>query len=86
MEKPSRFSTTIVLRCSAREVLEYFRRDEDSRDFLYKEATLNPTNPRDKADAFEEKLVAEFETSEYLEQARVQLAELKAQMQAQIKK
>jgi predicted Zn-dependent protease len=33
-----------------------------------------------------DRLVAEFETSEYLEQARTQLAELKAQMQAQIKK
>jgi outer membrane assembly lipoprotein YfiO len=33
-----------------------------------------------------DRLVTEFETSEYLEQARVQLGELKAQMQAQIKK
>ena len=33
-----------------------------------------------------DKLVAEFQQSEYLEKARVQLEELKAQMQAQIKK
>jgi outer membrane protein assembly factor BamD len=33
-----------------------------------------------------DKLVTEFEQSEYLEKARVQLEELKAQMQAQIKK
>jgi outer membrane protein assembly factor BamD len=33
-----------------------------------------------------DKLVAEFETSEYLEDARTQLADLKAQMAAQIKK
>jgi outer membrane protein assembly factor BamD len=33
-----------------------------------------------------DKLVTEFEQSEYLEKARLQLAELKAQMQSQIKK
>ena len=33
-----------------------------------------------------DKLVTDFEVSEYLEPARTQLAELKAQMQAQIKK
>jgi predicted Zn-dependent protease len=33
-----------------------------------------------------DKLVAEFEQSEYLEKARTQLAELQAQMQTQIKK
>ncbi len=33
-----------------------------------------------------DKLVSEFEKSEFLEDSRTQLAELKAQMQAQIKK
>lgn len=33
---------------------------EEYRDFTYKEATLNPTNPRDRAVAWEEDLVQEF--------------------------
>ena len=46
---------------SAREVFEQFRGKPGYNDFAYKEASPNPTNLRDKADAFEEKLVAEFE-------------------------
>jgi methyl-accepting chemotaxis protein len=42
---------------SAREVFEGFRRNETYATFLYKEATLNPTNPRDQADSFETDLV-----------------------------
>ena len=45
---------------SARTVFEIFRQDEDHDKFLYKEATLNPTNPVDKADGFETSLVEEF--------------------------
>lgn len=45
---------------SAREVFEQFRADPRYRDFLYKEATLNPTNPRDLADDFEADLVAQL--------------------------
>lgn len=45
---------------SAREVFENFRQRPEYRDFLYKEATINPTNPRDRADEFETELVEEF--------------------------
>ncbi|MBF2075939.1 MAG: DUF3365 domain-containing protein [Synechococcales cyanobacterium C42_A2020_086] len=45
---------------SAREVFEILRRNPEYRDFFYKEATLNPTNLRDKADAFETKIVERF--------------------------
>ena len=45
---------------SAREVFELFRKNPDYRDFFYKEATLNPTNLRDKADRFESDLVNQF--------------------------
>lgn len=45
---------------SAREVFETLRASPDYSDFFYKEATLNPTNLRDKADAFEEVLVNNF--------------------------
>ena len=45
---------------SAREVFETFRLNLGYSDFFYKEATLNPTNLRDKADAFETELVNNF--------------------------
>jgi HAMP domain-containing protein len=45
---------------SAREVFETFRLNPNYSDFFYKEATLNPTNLRDKADAFEAELVNNF--------------------------
>ncbi|MEM9266980.1 MAG: DUF3365 domain-containing protein [Cyanobacteria bacterium P01_F01_bin.13] len=45
---------------SAREVFETFRKSPEYSHFLYKEATLNPSNPRDQADAFESQLVETF--------------------------
>ncbi|GAB4377757.1 MAG: DUF3365 domain-containing protein [Elainellaceae cyanobacterium] len=45
---------------SAREVFEDLRSNAEYRDFFYKEATLNPTNLRDKADGFETQLVERF--------------------------
>ncbi|HEY9887256.1 MAG TPA: DUF3365 domain-containing protein [Candidatus Obscuribacterales bacterium] len=45
---------------SAREVFETFRLNPTYGDFFYKEATLNPTNLRDKADEFEAQLVNQF--------------------------
>ena len=45
---------------SATEVFENLRKNEEYRNFFYKEATLNPTNLRDKADTFEAKIVERF--------------------------
>ena len=45
---------------SAREVFEILRQTANYRDFFYKEATLNPTNLRDKADVFETEIVEKF--------------------------
>ena len=45
---------------SAREVFETLRGNQDYAEFFYKEATLNPTNLRDKADGFEAQLVEQF--------------------------
>ncbi len=45
---------------SAREVFENFRGKEGFGDFFYKEASPNPSNPRDQADEFEEQLVQRF--------------------------
>jgi HAMP domain-containing protein len=46
---------------SAREVFENLRqKNSEYRDFFYKEATINPSNLRDKADNFEKQLVEKF--------------------------
>lgn len=53
---------------SAREVFENLRSHPEYRDFFYKEATLNPTNLRDKADGFETELVENFRQNENLKE------------------
>jgi HAMP domain-containing protein len=45
---------------SATEVFEHLRKEPEYKNFFYKEATLNPTNLRDKADSFEAQLVERF--------------------------
>jgi HAMP domain-containing protein len=45
---------------TVREVFEGLRKNEEYRDFFYKDALLNPTNLRDKADEFETQLVERF--------------------------
>jgi hypothetical protein len=45
---------------SAREVFEQLRTNPKYQEFFYKEATLNPTNLRDKADDFETIIVESF--------------------------
>lgn len=45
---------------SVREVFETLRQKPGYQNFLYKDATLNPTNLRDKADEFEARLVERF--------------------------
>jgi signal transduction histidine kinase/CheY-like chemotaxis protein len=54
------FISETVPAYAAREVFEDFRDRPEYRSFLYKEATLNPTNPRDQADEFESQLVEQF--------------------------
>ncbi|MEH2327074.1 MAG: DUF3365 domain-containing protein [Nostoc sp.] len=53
---------------SAREVFEILRKTPDYRDFFYKEATLNPTNLRDKADGFETEIVERFRSKSDLKE------------------
>jgi len=45
---------------SAINVFEDLRKNDAYKNFFYKEATLNPTNLRDKADSFETNLVNQF--------------------------
>ncbi|GAA6617905.1 DUF3365 domain-containing protein [Scytonema sp. NUACC26] len=52
---------------SSRKVLEDLQNKNDKfQDFLYKEAMLNPTNIRDKADTFEATIVKEFQKNKNL--------------------
>ncbi|SRR5579883_280841 len=60
LETATEFLPQTVPGYSAREVMEDLRKDPEYSDFFYKEATLNPTNLRDKADSFETELVQRF--------------------------
>ncbi|MBD2101789.1 DUF3365 domain-containing protein [Leptolyngbya sp. FACHB-261] len=60
LEPETTFTAETVPAYSATEVFENLRQSEDYKNFFYKEATLNPTNLRDKADDFESKLVERF--------------------------
>ncbi len=60
LETEPAFIPETVPAFSATEVFQKLRKDEDYRNFFYKEATLNPTNLRDKVDGFEAKLVERF--------------------------
>ncbi|MEL4897932.1 c-type heme family protein [Crocosphaera sp. Alani8] len=68
LETDYQFLPQTVPAFSAREVFEYFREQGGYKDFFYKEATLNPTNLRDKADDFEAKIVEKFRNERELDQ------------------
>ncbi len=55
-----KFIREIVPAFSARRVFEQFRDNPEYNSFFYKEATPNPTNPDDLADAFETDLFEQF--------------------------
>lgn len=60
LETEPQFIPETVPAYSAIEVFGNLRNNEDYKNFFYKEATLNPTNLRDKADAFEADIVERF--------------------------
>ena len=62
----SSFIPETVPAYSAREVFEELRTQPEYQDFLYKEATLNPTNPRDRADSFETQITQQFRQNKQL--------------------
>ncbi len=68
LEIEDQFLPQTVPGYSAREVFEGLRTREDYRDFFYKEATLNPTNLRDKADTYESQVVEAFRSDSNLKQ------------------
>jgi HAMP domain-containing protein/type II secretory pathway pseudopilin PulG len=60
LETEPTFIAETVPAYSATEVFENLRKNDEYKNFLYKEATLNPTNLRDKADNFEVQIVERF--------------------------
>lgn len=60
LETENNFLPQTVPAYSARQVFEDLRTREPYKSFFYKEATLNPTNLRDKADNFETTIVEQF--------------------------
>lgn len=74
LETETEFIEQTVPGYSARQVFEYLRKRRDAdnntpyQNFFYKEATLNPTNLRDKADGFETKIVEKFRNDQTIPQ------------------
>lgn len=59
-QKQPTFISEAVPAFSAMEVFDQFRQDKAYQDFRYKEATLNPSNPRNQADDFETGLIQQM--------------------------
>ncbi|WP_017325373.1 DUF3365 domain-containing protein [Synechococcus sp. PCC 7336] len=70
LQTEAEFIPQTVPAYSAREVFEDLRSDPDYSEFFYKEATLNPTNLRDKADRFEADIVERFRQASGLDELR----------------
>ena len=68
LETQSEFTPEAIPTFSAREVFEYFRKNEGYESFIFKDAAPNPTNLRDRADDFETKLVQEFQNQPSLQE------------------
>ncbi len=60
LETAPTFISEVVPTFAAGMVFENFRNHSEYRNFFYKEATLNPTNLKDKADEFETNIVQQF--------------------------
>jgi HAMP domain-containing protein len=54
------FLPEIVPAYSANTVFQQLRKNPEYKEFLYREATLNPTNLKDKADPFESEIIKSF--------------------------
>jgi HAMP domain-containing protein len=66
----TKFIPETVPAYSAREVFEQLRKKTEYRNFFYKEATLNPTNPRDQADQFETEITEQFRQNSELSELK----------------
>ncbi|BAY81390.1 sensor protein [Calothrix parasitica NIES-267] len=63
-ENPNIFIPEAISSFSVREIFGTFRSNPGYADYFYKDATLNPTNLRDKADDFETEIINRFRLSE----------------------
>lgn len=63
------FLPQVVPAYAAREVFERLREKNEYKEFFYKEAALNPTNLRDKADDFEAATIKRFRQNGNLKEA-----------------
>ncbi|WP_088243041.1 c-type heme family protein [Calothrix rhizosoleniae] len=64
----TKFLPQSVSAYAAREVFDILRKQPQYSDYFYKEAALNPTNIRDKADNFETEIIEKFRRNEGLKQ------------------
>jgi methyl-accepting chemotaxis protein len=60
LETETNFIPETIPAYSARQIFDNLRNSPNYRDYFYKEATINPTNLRDKADKFEIAIVEKF--------------------------
>lgn len=63
VESQSTFVPEAIPSFTAREVFENLRKNEEYRDYFYKDAFLNPTSLRDKADQFEMDIVKRLQSN-----------------------
>lgn len=63
------FLPQVIPAYSSRKVFENLRKvNNDYKDFLYKEAMLNPSNPQDMADSFEKNIIQSFSEQKNLKE------------------
>ena len=61
LDTEEKFIPQTIPTYSVREAFEIFRSDKKYSNFIYRDAALNPTNLRDKADEFEANIVRSFQ-------------------------
>jgi HAMP domain-containing protein len=61
LETQEEFISETVPTFSVRKVFDYLSQHPEYKNFIYKDATLNPTSPRDKADDFETSIIERFQ-------------------------
>ncbi len=64
----NKFTSEAIPSYAARQSFEYLRKQEAYKDYFYKDATVNPTNPRDLANEFEASLLEKFQENPNLEE------------------
>ncbi len=64
------FLPQVIPAYSATEVFNNLRKKDKYQQYFYKEATLNPTNPRNKADTLETEIIEKFKNNKKLKEWR----------------